>query len=101
MIVAVNGYHPISAYKRALLLNGTFVMVGGSEKQLFQFMMLGPWISMSGDKKMNSFMHKAKLLLPCNNRKKTTLNSPLELRVVFSFLLIKALFNWTVRFTSI
>lgn len=60
LILAVNGYHPISAYKRALLPNGTFVLIGGSEKQFFQFLILRPWISMSGDKKMNSFMQQPK-----------------------------------------
>ncbi|WP_010280731.1 NAD(P)-dependent alcohol dehydrogenase [Bacillus timonensis] len=59
LIIAVNGYHPISAYKRALRPNGTFVMIGGSEKQLYQAMLLGPWFSMVGDKKMSSFLQRA------------------------------------------
>ena len=59
LILAVNGYQPISAYKRALSQNGIYVMVGGSEKQLYQAMLLGPWISMTGSKKMGSILQRA------------------------------------------
>jgi len=52
LILAVNGYHPIGAYKRALTPTGTYVMVGGSTAQAFQAMLLGPWMSRSGDKKL-------------------------------------------------
>jgi NADPH:quinone reductase-like Zn-dependent oxidoreductase len=58
LILAVNGYQPISAYKRALSQNGVYVMVGGSEKQLYQAMLLGPWISMTGSKKMGSILQR-------------------------------------------
>lgn len=59
LILAVNGYQPISAYKRALSQNGIYVMVGGSEKQLYQAMLLGPWISMTGSKKMGSILQRS------------------------------------------
>ena len=59
LILAVNGHQPISAYKRALNPNGVFVHVGGSEAQLFQAMVLGPWISMTGSKKMGSMLQRA------------------------------------------
>ena len=36
LILAVNGYHPISDYLRALKPDGTYVVAGGSMKQLFQ-----------------------------------------------------------------
>lgn len=36
LILAVNGYHPISDYLRALCPNGNYVSVGGSMRQLFQ-----------------------------------------------------------------
>jgi NADPH:quinone reductase-like Zn-dependent oxidoreductase len=52
LILAVNGYHPISAYKRALTPKGIYVMAGGSPAQIFQAMLLGPWMSMIGNKKM-------------------------------------------------
>ena len=59
LILAVNGYHPISAYKRALNPNGSYVMVGGSGAQLTQAMVLGPWISMTGSKKMGNMLQRA------------------------------------------
>jgi NADPH:quinone reductase-like Zn-dependent oxidoreductase len=59
LILAVNGSHPISEYKRILRPNGIFVHVGGSESQLFQSMVLGPWISMTGSKKIGSFLQRA------------------------------------------
>jgi NADPH:quinone reductase-like Zn-dependent oxidoreductase len=52
LILAVNGYHPISDYKRALNPNGTYVMAGGSTPQLFEGLLLGSWMSMTGGKKM-------------------------------------------------
>ena len=55
LIFAANGYHPISDYKRALSPRGTYVMSGGSSMaQLFQAMLLGPVISMTGRQKMGS-----------------------------------------------
>jgi len=59
LILAVNGYHPISDYKRALSPKGIYVMTGGSMAQMFQAMLLGPWISMTGSKKMGALMAKA------------------------------------------
>ena len=59
LILAVNGYHPISDYKRALSPKGNYVMAGGSMAQIFQAMLLGPWISMTGSKKMGALMAKA------------------------------------------
>jgi NADPH:quinone reductase-like Zn-dependent oxidoreductase len=54
LILAVNGYHPISAYKRALSAGGVYVMAGGTNAQMLQAVLLGPWISMAGSKKMGS-----------------------------------------------
>ena len=36
LILAVNGYHPISDYLRALRPEGTYVVTGGAMLQLFQ-----------------------------------------------------------------
>ncbi|MBV9227930.1 MAG: NAD(P)-dependent alcohol dehydrogenase [Chloroflexi bacterium] len=52
LILAVNGYHPISDYKRALSPRGRYVSTGGSMAQYYQTTLLGPWISMTGEKKM-------------------------------------------------
>jgi NADPH:quinone reductase-like Zn-dependent oxidoreductase len=58
LIVAANGNRSISEYKRALRPNGTYVVTGGSKKQTYQAMALGPWISMTGTKKMGNLMAK-------------------------------------------
>jgi len=54
LILAANGYHSIFDYKRALSPGGIYVVAGGSMAQFFQAMLLGPWISMTGSKKMGS-----------------------------------------------
>jgi NADPH:quinone reductase-like Zn-dependent oxidoreductase len=58
LILAVNGYHSISDYKRALSPEGVYVMTGGSNAQMFQAMLLGPVISMTGRQKMGNSTHK-------------------------------------------
>lgn len=58
IILAVNGYQPISAYKGSLNQNGKYVMVGGSGAQLTQAMILGPLLSMTGSKKLGSFLQR-------------------------------------------
>ena len=58
LILAANGYHPLSAYKRALTPKGIYVMAGGSMAQIFQAMLLGPWMSKTGGKKMGGVTAK-------------------------------------------
>ncbi|MGI8650144.1 MAG: NAD(P)-dependent alcohol dehydrogenase [Rubrobacter sp.] len=58
LILAANGYHPISDYKRALSPEGIYVMVGGSGAQMYQAMLLGPLASMAGSKKMGNLLAK-------------------------------------------
>ncbi|MDF2036400.1 NAD(P)-dependent alcohol dehydrogenase [Cytobacillus oceanisediminis] len=58
LILAVNGYQPISVYKRALRSNGIYVLAGGSGAQFTQAMVLGPWISLTGNKKMRSMLQR-------------------------------------------
>ena len=57
LILAVNGYHSIAAYKRALRPEGVYVMTGGSMAQLFQAMLLGPVMSRTGRQKMGNSAH--------------------------------------------
>jgi NADPH:quinone reductase-like Zn-dependent oxidoreductase len=59
LILAANGYHWISDYRRALGPKGTYVMTGGSMAQLFQASLLGRWMSRSGGKKMGLLSTKA------------------------------------------
>lgn len=58
LILAANGYHPLSAYQRALSPQGIYVMTGGSGAQMFQAIFLGPWISMTGSKKMGNLLQR-------------------------------------------
>jgi NADPH:quinone reductase-like Zn-dependent oxidoreductase len=58
LIIAVNGYHSISDYKRALNPEGVYVTTGGSNAQMFQAMLLGPLISRTGRQKMGNSAHK-------------------------------------------
>jgi len=51
LILAVNGYHPISDYLHALKPEGTYVVAGGSMFQLFQAASNGKRISKTGCQK--------------------------------------------------
>ena len=59
LILAANGYHPLSAYKRALTPQGIYVFVGGLPAQTFQSLLLGPLMSKSDGRKMTSVTKKA------------------------------------------
>ena len=58
LILAANGYHSLSAYKRALAPKGIYVMAGGSMSQIFQAMLMGSWMSETGGKKMGGVSAK-------------------------------------------
>lgn len=58
LILAVAGNRSIWDYKRALRPKGRYVFAGGSMTQFVQTMLLGPWISMTGSKKMTNFTAK-------------------------------------------
>ena len=58
LIVATAGHRSIFDYKRALSPRGIYVVTGGSMSQIFQGMLLGPWISMTGKKKLGSLTVK-------------------------------------------
>ena len=58
LILAANGYHPISDYRRVLTPNGTYVMTGGSMDQMTEAMFQGSWISMTGSQKMGNLLAK-------------------------------------------
>jgi NADPH:quinone reductase-like Zn-dependent oxidoreductase len=48
LILAVNGFHPIKHYRRALAPTGTYVMAGGSTRQIMQALMHGSRLSEKG-----------------------------------------------------
>ena len=54
LILAVNGYRSISDYNRALSPTGSYVMSGGTTAQMFEAMLLGPWMSRNGRQKMGN-----------------------------------------------
>ncbi|GIV77356.1 NAD(P)-dependent alcohol dehydrogenase [Litorilinea aerophila] len=59
LILAANGYQPLSAYERALSPQGIYVMTGGTMAQMFQAMLLGPLKSKKGGKKMGNMLVKS------------------------------------------
>lgn len=52
LIIGANGFHPIMHYKRTLNPGGIYVMTGGSGAQMFEAMAMGPFISMTGSRKL-------------------------------------------------
>lgn len=58
LILAANGNRSIFDYRRALSPRGIYVMAGGKPAQLFQALLLGPWLSLAGDKKMGALTSK-------------------------------------------
>jgi NADPH:quinone reductase-like Zn-dependent oxidoreductase len=59
LILAANGFHRLADYKRALAPRGRYVMTGGSMKQIFHAMLLAPWYSLTGGKKMGGITAQA------------------------------------------
>jgi len=58
LILAINGYHPILNYRRALNQTGICLVAGGSFSQILQALLLGPLLSRPGSRKI-SFMGMA------------------------------------------
>ena len=56
LILAANGYHSISDYRRVLTPQGIYVTTGGSMAQMSQAMLQGRWISMTGSQKMGNLL---------------------------------------------
>ena len=58
LVFAANGYHSLSAYKRALTPKGIYIMAGGTMAQIFQSMLIGPMMSETGGRKMSGVSAK-------------------------------------------
>lgn len=58
VILGVNGYHPLAHYARALKANGRYVMVGGSNGQLFEAMLRAPLMRKPDGKRLGSLIAK-------------------------------------------
>jgi NADPH:quinone reductase-like Zn-dependent oxidoreductase len=61
LIIAINGYHSLSAYKRALNPHGIYVCGGGALGQILQAMLFGSLASRKGGKQMR-LMGRAKVI---------------------------------------
>ena len=58
LILAVGGNYPLTAYRKALADNGTYVMVGGGLSQIFKSLIFGRFLSL-GSRKMKFLAAKA------------------------------------------
>jgi NADPH:quinone reductase-like Zn-dependent oxidoreductase len=58
LIIGANGYHSIFDYRRSLKSNGIYVVLGGHVAQMLQALLLGPILSLLGNKKMRGMMTK-------------------------------------------
>jgi NADPH:quinone reductase-like Zn-dependent oxidoreductase len=58
LILGINGNRTINDYSKALAPDGTYLMVGGSNRQLFQSMLLGRFFSRKSGKTMGIFPAK-------------------------------------------
>ena len=56
LILGANAHHSIFDYRRALSQDGVFVMAGGGLARVFQAMLLAPFLSRIGSKKMRFFI---------------------------------------------
>jgi NADPH:quinone reductase-like Zn-dependent oxidoreductase len=61
VVIAANGYHPISDYKRILTPRGHYVSVGGNMSQMFQGIALGPLLSERHGKQLGYLSAKTNL----------------------------------------
>jgi NADPH:quinone reductase-like Zn-dependent oxidoreductase len=52
LILGAGGYRSIFDYRRALNPEGTYVMVGGAMAQVYEAMLLGPFVSMIGSQRL-------------------------------------------------
>jgi NADPH:quinone reductase-like Zn-dependent oxidoreductase len=56
LILAVNGYRPLTDYRRALNPQGRYVMVGGEGGQIFEALVKGPLVSRRGGQTVTNLM---------------------------------------------
>lgn len=60
LILGANAFHSLLDYRRALVPGGVYVMTGGGGSQMLQAMLLAPFLSMVGAKKLSMKGAKAK-----------------------------------------
>ncbi len=58
LILAANGYHRLSDYRRVLTPTGRYVMTGGSGVQMFEAMLFGPFVSRASQQQMGNMLYR-------------------------------------------
>jgi NADPH:quinone reductase-like Zn-dependent oxidoreductase len=58
MILAANGYHPLSAYKRALAPGGVYGMTGGKGRQMAEALFFGKLLAIGSGKTLGTVDYK-------------------------------------------
>jgi len=58
LVLGVQGYRSLSDYNRVLKKDGTYVATGGSLKQVFECMFLGPYLSLVSKKRIANLIVK-------------------------------------------
>jgi NADPH:quinone reductase-like Zn-dependent oxidoreductase len=58
LVLGANAHHSIFDYRRALSRDGILVVVGGSLSRILQAVLLGPFLSQIGSRKMRFFIAK-------------------------------------------
>jgi len=58
LILDVAAYRSLNDHKRALRPHGTYVLIGGGMARFSQAILLGPWMSMTGSRKVRTLMAK-------------------------------------------
>jgi len=58
-ILAINGYHPLAHYARALKSGGRYVMVGGSDAQIFEALLRAPFMPKRDGKQFTALTAKS------------------------------------------
>ncbi len=61
LILATNGYHPLSHYKRVLAPGGRYLMTGGAGKQMAEALLLGRIASLGSGKRLGYVAMKSNL----------------------------------------
>jgi NADPH:quinone reductase-like Zn-dependent oxidoreductase len=59
VILGINGYHPLAHYARALKPGGRYVMVGGTDAQIFEAMLRAPFMRKRDGRRLGGLMAKA------------------------------------------
>jgi NADPH:quinone reductase-like Zn-dependent oxidoreductase len=58
VILGINGYHPLAHYARALRPGGRYVMVGGSDAQIFEALLRAPFMPKRDGKQFSTLTAK-------------------------------------------